>query len=293
MARTTGRSGFKMKSSPAKNLGNFFGSIFSSGAVKGRQDAQRESNTGEYKGMTDFEKRRAEKKSRKAGESKFQADVRRKREGKRAERAETKRRKNDPLLEEIKDTSELQGPKNKSNTKATKDKKTPKSKLSGSSTDARKKQYDAKGWKYDDTIKGYNRDGSRKKFVVQTSVTENKKGVLTPNTTSFNTEKEQKDFIAKNKGSLPNAFGYKIDDEGNRIKKENKGKIGDPPPNVATKETGKKDTNLMAEILKPGFMHAVDIIGKPINKKSPYKKGLGSYAKKAKGSRGYTMKRNK
>ena len=78
------RSGFKMKRSPAKNLGDFFGSIFSGKAVKGRQDAQRKRNTGEYEGMTDFEKRRAEKKSRKPGESKFQADVRRKREAKRA-----------------------------------------------------------------------------------------------------------------------------------------------------------------------------------------------------------------
>jgi len=219
MARTIGRSGFKMKSSPAKNLGNFFGSIFSSKAVKGRQDAQRESNTGEYKGMTDFEKRRAEKKSRKAGESKFQADVRRKREGKRAERAETKRRKNDPLLEEIKDTSELQGPKNKPNTKATKAKKATKSKLSGSGTDARKKQYDAKGWKYDDTIKGYNRDGSRK-------------------------EKKNKYDDLFDVPFNPNLKYDQYDSEGN-----------------------------------------------PITKKSPYKKGIGSYAKKAKGSRGYKMKR--
>ena len=80
----TNNMAFKMKRSPVKNLGDFFGSIFSGKAVKGRQDAQRESNTGEYKGMTDFEKRRAEKKSRKAGESKFQADVRRKRENKKA-----------------------------------------------------------------------------------------------------------------------------------------------------------------------------------------------------------------
>ena len=38
-----------------------------------------------------------------------------------------------------------------------------------------------------------------------------------------------------------------------------------------------------------------ELIGKrdsPVEKKSPYKKGLGSYAKKAKGSRGYKMNRN-
>ena len=84
----TNNMAFKMKRSPAKNLGDFFGSIFSGKEVKGRQDAQRESNTGEYKGMTDFQKRRAEKKSRKAGESKFQADVRRKREKKAEETTE-------------------------------------------------------------------------------------------------------------------------------------------------------------------------------------------------------------
>ena len=82
----TNNMAFKMKRSPAKNLGDFFGSIFSGKAVKGRQDAQRKRNTGEYEGMTDFEKRRAEKKSRKPGESKFQADVRRKQEKRKAEK---------------------------------------------------------------------------------------------------------------------------------------------------------------------------------------------------------------
>jgi hypothetical protein len=31
-----------------------------------------------------------------------------------------------------------------------------------SGSEGRKAEYDAKGWKYDDTIKGYNRDGSKK-----------------------------------------------------------------------------------------------------------------------------------
>jgi len=47
-------------------------------------------------------------------------------------------------------------------------------KFSPSGTEARKKEYDAKGWKYDDTIKGYNRDGTEKKkkgkFRVQLMV---------------------------------------------------------------------------------------------------------------------------
>ena len=36
------------------------------------------------------------------------------------------------------------------------------SKMAAVGSDERKKQYDEKGWKYDDTIKGYNRDGSKK-----------------------------------------------------------------------------------------------------------------------------------
>ena len=152
------RSGFKMKRSPAKNLGDFFGSIFSGKAVKGRQDAQRKRNTGEYAGMTDFEKRRAEKKSRNPGESKFQADVRRKREAKRAERAETKRRENDPLLEEIKDTSELQGPKNKPTTKTVTTPKTPKAKQTfkqafAAARKANKKTFDFEGKSYTTKLK--------------------------------------------------------------------------------------------------------------------------------------------
>jgi hypothetical protein len=152
---------FKMKRSPAKNLGDFFGSIFSGKAVKGRQDAQRKRNTGEYEGMTDFEKRRAEKKSRKPGESKFQADVRRKREAKRAKRAETKRRENDPLLEEIKDTSELQGPKNKPTTKTVTTPKTPKAKQTfkqafAAARKANKKTFNFEGKSYTTKLKEEN-----------------------------------------------------------------------------------------------------------------------------------------
>ena len=151
----TNNMAFKMKRSPAKNLGDFFGSIFSGKAVKGRQDAQRKRNTGEYEGMTDFEKRRAEKKSRKPGESKFQADVRRKREAKRAKRAETKRRENDPLLEEIKDTSELQGPKNKPTTKTV---TTPKAKQTfkqafAAARKANKKTFNFEGKSYTTKLK--------------------------------------------------------------------------------------------------------------------------------------------
>ena len=69
------RSGFKMKSSPTKgNLGDFFSSL----------GKQLRSNK---KGVDEVY---AEKKSRKPGESKFQADVRRRQEANKAKRASNK-----------------------------------------------------------------------------------------------------------------------------------------------------------------------------------------------------------
>jgi len=78
---------FKMKRTPIKGLADFFSSLGKE-ATSDRQTKQKASNTGEYAGMTNFEKRRAEKKSRKPGESKFQADVRRKKETNKAKKAE-------------------------------------------------------------------------------------------------------------------------------------------------------------------------------------------------------------
>ena len=79
------RSGFKMKSSPTKGkLDDFFSSLGRE-ATETRQAKQREENEG---GLTNFEKRRAEKKERKAGESRFQADVRRGKERRAKEKVE-------------------------------------------------------------------------------------------------------------------------------------------------------------------------------------------------------------
>jgi hypothetical protein len=47
-------------------------------------------------------------------------------------------------------------------------------------SDKRKAEYDAKGWKYDDTIKGYNRDGSKKE--VKSVKPEKKKKTAGPKT---------------------------------------------------------------------------------------------------------------
>ena len=57
-------------------------------------------------------------------------------------------------------------------------------------TEARKKYYDSKKWKYDDTIKGYNKDGSKKEVnVEQTNSVDDK----LPPEEKVNTVKEKKD----------------------------------------------------------------------------------------------------
>ena len=247
---------FKMKRTPMLKKGGlreFFSSLGRKGTEK-RQEKQVREN----QGMTNFEKRRAEKKSRKAGESKFQADARRKKERKAATASGDAKNAADKKAREAataKLNAEIVSSKGKEKVV-----KKPNSKITGAiGSKTRKEQYDAKGWKYDDTIKGYNKDGSRKKFVVQTDVTKNKKGVRTPNNKSFNTAEEQNAFIAANKGS----FEYKIDDKSNRIKKEKEKKTNNPPPtNIATEETVKKDSNVLTQVLKPGFMHASDMINK-------------------------------
>ena len=90
---------FKMKRTPIKGLSDFFSKLktdardsylYGKKATSDRKTKQKASNTGEYAGMTNFEKRRAEKKSRKPGESKFKADVRRRGETNKAKRASNK-----------------------------------------------------------------------------------------------------------------------------------------------------------------------------------------------------------
>jgi hypothetical protein len=74
---------FKMKRSPVKGkLSNFFKGIFSKEGSSKRIEKQVRKN----QGQTNLEKRRAEKKTRKPGESKFQADVRRRQEANKAKR---------------------------------------------------------------------------------------------------------------------------------------------------------------------------------------------------------------
>ena len=55
----------------------------------------------------------------------------------------------------------------------------PKSNITGAlGSDLRKAQYDAKGWKYDDTIKGHNRDGTRSSTTVTPAASTTKSGSI-------------------------------------------------------------------------------------------------------------------
>ena len=65
--------------------------------------------------------------------------------------------------------------------------------------------------------------------------------------------------------------------------------LDDTTPGYASNIDSYSDIDLTT--VGHGRMHATDMEGNPIEKKSPYKKGIGKYTKKAKGSRGYKMKR--
>jgi len=70
------------------------------------------------------------------------------------------------LSEKHKRETEKTKPESKGTKQEPKSKETkqePKKGIPAVGTEARKKYYDSKNWKYDDTIKGYNRDGTKKK----------------------------------------------------------------------------------------------------------------------------------
>jgi len=148
---------FKMKSSPTKGkLGDFFQNITK-------------------KATPETKAKRVEAKStRKAGESQYKADVRTRREANRASKKTVATNKADAAyyrsVADIAKNSDAN--KKKKVVKKEVVKKVPKvTGALGSKT--RKEQYDAKGWKYDETIKGYNKDGSKK---VKTTKVKVKKG---------------------------------------------------------------------------------------------------------------------
>ena len=179
MARKQG-SGFKMKSSPAKQgiLSDFFGSL-------GKQLKRNK------KGVDEMY---AEKKSRKPGESKYQADIRRGKE----------ERKKEKKIER-------------------------------------------------ESIKLADEKWGKEGIVI--------KGSDTPEITpEWITDKAKSSW---------------------RYKKN-------PDGSFTTKDTDRPE---MKEIIVEEGDELFDTISGVFKKKSPYKKGLGKYTKKAKGSRGYKMKK--
>jgi len=218
---------FKMKSSPTKGkLQDFFNTVGS----------QLKSNKRDIGGELKEKYNRTKESTPKAGESKYQASVR--------TRRATNKAKNKMIDEDKDGMSDLiQAPKpapkgqKTVSTKPVEKKKVkvvkkPNSKITGAiGSKTRKEQYDAKGWKYDDTIKGYNRDGTEKKkgkFRVQLMVGEQsvstdilrnmsklgninktKQGtdMYTYHTPDFETQKEADAYLAEAKLSgFENAF---------------------------------------------------------------------------------------
>tara|TARA_R110002074_G_scaffold315145_2_gene485508 strand:+ start:91 stop:795 length:705 start_codon:yes stop_codon:yes gene_type:complete len=229
---------FKLKSSPAKGkLGDFFKGI---GGKKTDMNALRAKQARSSKGISEFQHNKTKAKTTsKVNKTKVgEFTTKQKLEGNLVVNKELMNKKVNKPKEVVKKTTPPTG------------------KLQ---SQTRKDEYDAKGWAYDDTIKGYNRDASRKNFTVQTSVKPNKKGVMTPQTAQFNTQAESDAYIAKNKGS----FGYKTDKDGKRIMKPSKKKQNNNKTNVATNKANstqtktKKKPNILASIMKPGFMHFI------------------------------------
>ena len=212
MARKNG-SGFKMKSSPAKGLSNFFSNLGASLVAKKTSDIG-----GKMKSKYSGEAQRADKVAR-PGESEYQFKVRTRKaraKAKKAAKASEPVTRTSEQLEGIDPASEIKMDtrmdydyKMTPGTKAT----IPWNKAPKVGTQARTNWYKKFNLKLDETTPGYK-------------------------------------------------------------SKTDVGEIG-----VFQGDPEKEHFGAMSRV--------------PLTKKSPYKKGIGSYAKKAKGSRGYTMKRNK
>ena len=167
---------FKLRSSPTKGrLDDFFRSL-------GREEteARLTKQVQENQGMTNFEKRQAEKAAqRKTGKSKFQRSAEDRKKRKAATAAGDAQNAADKTAREAataKLNAEIATPPTSTDKKITG--------AIGSKT--RKEQYDAKGWRYDDTIKGYNRDGTKIKTKVKTKVKKTKLGGVDPKTGNVN-----------------------------------------------------------------------------------------------------------
>ena len=169
MARTTGRSGFKLKSSPAKfGLQDFFNTVGS----------QLRSNKRDIGADLKEKYNRTKESTPKAGESKYQARVRTRRATRKSKPGEfTTKQKLEGNLVPNQELVKKKVPKVVVEKPVEKVKvvKKPNSKITGAiGSKTRKEQYDAKGWKYDDTIEGYNRDGTEIKKKVKKKAKTNK-----------------------------------------------------------------------------------------------------------------------
>ena len=231
-------SGFKMKSSPAKNLGNFFGSIFSSKAVKGTGEQLQK---GQKERGVFSETAKAEKKEmRKTGESKFQYDVRKKREKKAEAKKDYKKR-----------TSGID-PTNKTG---------------------------MVNVVIDGVVTSVPAEDRFKYESVKRVKSKSKSKTKEPSKAGGNPEAKQ--TFKQAFASASQAGKKTFDWNGN-------------PYTTELKENKNKYDDLFDVPFNPNLKYdQYDSEGNPIQKKSPYKKGIGSYTKKAKGSRGYKMKRNK
>jgi hypothetical protein len=151
------RTPFKLRSSPTKGkLGDFFKSVGS----------QLRSNKRDIGADLKEKYNRTKESTPKAGESKYQANVRTRRATKKSKPGEfTTKQKLEGNLVPNQELMKKKVPKVVVEKPVEKVKvvKKPNSKITGAiGSKTRKDQYDAKGWKYDDTIEGYNRDGSKK-----------------------------------------------------------------------------------------------------------------------------------
>tara|TARA_R100000458_G_C8261359_1_gene236852 strand:- start:277 stop:939 length:663 start_codon:yes stop_codon:yes gene_type:complete len=75
------------------------------------------------------------------------------------------------------------------------DTKSKKQEIPAVGTEARKKYYDSKNWKYDDTIKGYNKDGTEKKNEVEVKEPKAKEEVVVENNKKKNRKRDKKKKI--------------------------------------------------------------------------------------------------
>ena len=222
MARTP----FKMKSSPTKGkLQDFFNTIGSQ-LKAGQKDRGIFSEAG-----------KAEKKERRAGESKFKADIRRGKERRAKEKA-TEAETSAATL-----TNEEKG---------------------------RAKGKDRKGY------------------------------VVPPSTTPKDHRERLMKTFNLGKGD-PYTYRYRLGDfEGDIGGSNIEFKTGDGDWTVANERQSKSIEesphglrNIKITSNQPSELYDTEdfTYDSPIDKKSPYKRGIGSYAKKAKGSRGYKMKK--